>query len=511
MSKGKFLAVCLIWLTIFGIGAAAWRLLIAPSMAERAEEEAKAEQEAALQQTIGDLPYKHEVTIALDSFSGYAVLRSTRFAQLLRQREIKLNLQDDGADYGQRLKNLQDGKVEMAAFTVDALIKTSADLGKLPATIVAVIDETRGADAMLAYKSVVGSVDDLNDPEMRFVLTLDSPSETLARVVMSNFELDRLPSDPFVQARDAEEVFNRYRQSEKNARQVFVLWEPYVSQMLANENIHVVIDSSRFTGYIVDCFVADRDFLVKQPEVAADVVACYFRALYEFRDPGKMAGLVKSDAGSDSSMDEAMAGRLVEKIAWKNTQENFAHFGIRRNEGVQHLADMIENITKVLERTGAIDQDPTGGQPNRLYYDNLLRELSDDNFHPGTEAEQIASVSQLKPLSESEWETLQPVGTLTVPSLVFARGTDRLDRRSQRILDELIEQLENWPTYYVIVRGNASLRGNLEANKELARQRAAAAKAYLTQHGVAEGRVRAIGGEPSGKTSVSFMLGQLPY
>ena len=30
MSKGKFLAVCLIWLAIFGIGAVAWRLVVTP-------------------------------------------------------------------------------------------------------------------------------------------------------------------------------------------------------------------------------------------------------------------------------------------------------------------------------------------------------------------------------------------------------------------------------------------------------------------------------------------------
>ncbi len=49
----------------------------------------------------------------------------------------------------------------MAAFTVDALIKTTAQSGESspPATIVALIDETRGADAMVAYKSAVKNVE----------------------------------------------------------------------------------------------------------------------------------------------------------------------------------------------------------------------------------------------------------------------------------------------------------------------------------------------------------------
>ncbi len=71
------------------------------------------------------------------------------------------------------------------------------------------------------------------------------------------------------------------------------------------------IDSSRFTGYIVDCLVADRDFLVKNPDVARNVVECYFRALYEYRGDEAMTRLVKLDAGEDPAMDEAVTEKLV--------------------------------------------------------------------------------------------------------------------------------------------------------------------------------------------------------
>jgi outer membrane protein OmpA-like peptidoglycan-associated protein len=500
-----------IWLVIFAIGAGAWRLLVTP-MLQTAEEKAQAEAErASIEATRGDLPYKHEVTVALDSFSGYAVLRSKTFADLLRRRGVKLELRDDGANYPQRLENLRKGNVQMAAFTVDALIKTGAKSGELPATIVALIDETRGADAMLAYKSTIRNVDALNHPDVRFVLTPDSPSETLARVVMSTFALDQLPPEPFTMARDAADVYERYRRSGKDSREVFVLWEPYVSKILANESMDVVIDSSRFTGYIVDCLVAERDFLVKNPDVAQSVVECYFRALYEYRSDEAMTQLVKSDAGDDPAMDAAVSQKLVAGIDWKNTQENFAHFGLRSSQGLQHLADMIENITEVLINTGAIDSDPTAGQPDRLYFDQPLRQLFDAGFHPGDEQEEVRQREQLAALSDQQWESLEPVGTLSVPALVFPRGTDKLTERSERILDELVSQLETWPQYYVILRGNASRKGDLEANKRLAEQRAKATERYLTSHGVASRRIRAVGSEPSGKTSVSVLLGQLPY
>lgn len=511
MSKGKLVAVCLIWLFLAGAGAGVWRLIVTPMREQTAEQEQAAASSAALEATQGDLPYDHEVTIALDSFSGYAVLRSPLFSQMLRREKIKLNLVDDAADYSARLDGLRQGRYEMAAFTIDALIKTTAAMGKSPATIVSLIDETQGADAMVAAKETFQNVDDLNHPDTRFIVTPNSPSETLARVVMNTFALDQLSDQPFVMANDASDVFQRYRKSPKNSRQVFVLWEPFVTKILANDSMHVVIDSSRFTGYIVDCLVADRDFLVKQPAIAETVVKCYFRALYEYRDTNAMQRLVMSDAGEDDTIDAAISEKLVKGIRWKNTQENLAHFGLRSDTSTQHIADMIENITRVLMETGAIDADPTGGQPNRLYFDAILRKLHDESFHPGSEEEEVREAAELAELSDDQWKSLVPVGTLSVRDLVFPRGTDSLTTTSQYTLDGLVEKLATWPQYYVIVRGNASRRGDLEANKALAARRAQSTEEYLIRNGVSPRRIRAVGVDPSGTTKVNFVLGQMPY
>src|SRR4029453_1067165 len=107
--------------------------------------------------------YKDELVLAADSFSGYCVLRSEVFKQELRDRGIKLRVEDDKADYTARLDALRAGKVQLAAFTIDSLITAGARAGDFPATIVLVIDETQGADAIVAYEKAVGSIQDLND------------------------------------------------------------------------------------------------------------------------------------------------------------------------------------------------------------------------------------------------------------------------------------------------------------------------------------------------------------
>jgi outer membrane protein OmpA-like peptidoglycan-associated protein len=283
-----------------------------------------------------------------------------------------------------------------------------------------------------------------------------------------------------------------------------------VSKVLENPNTHVVVDSSRFRGYIVDVIVVSRDYLAKHEDIVKDVIGSYFRAAYRYR--ASMVDLIMADAKQlDAPLTQKQAESLVEGVWWKNTQENFAHFGIREGSSLQHIEDVIENITKVLTATGAIGADPTAGHANLPYYDQVLRDLLAAKFHPGLEAEGMRDDTfQLPELADAEWDQLVPVGTLQVPLLVFARGTDRLTERSEQVLSELAAKLGT-SHYYVLIRGNASRRGSLDANKRLAAARAEAAAEYLVGRGVDSHRIRARGVEPSGETSVTFMLGQTPY
>lgn len=491
MTKGKLLAVCCIWLVVLVIGAVLWRAFFRAAPPDQPSR------------------YEHEITFALDSFSGYAVFRSEEFRKELAKKKIRLTLEDDGADYSQRARALKQGDVQLAVFTVDALVKACSELGDPPATIVAVVDETRGADAMVAHKREIPNVDALDDPRTKFVLTPDSPSETLARVVMAHFDLDNLGDEPFREAKDAEDVFRTYQQSKPDLHQVYVLWEPYVAKVLENPNMHVVVDSSRFRGYIVDVIVASPEYLARgNDDVVADFVEAYHRALKEHA--GDMVQLVLDDAeAAETPLTPQQAEKLVRGIRWKNTHENYAHFGLEPTEAVQHIEDVIANITRVLTDTKAVPRDPTRGKPNLLYYDKVLARLRKAAF-PDWDEEVRDDRKELEILTDDRWKRLVPVGTMQVPPLVFARGTATLTEQSRTALDDLAKKLESWPQYYLRIEGDASRRGDLEANKALALARAKAAEQYLIQKGISRNRVRAVEKEPSGNTSVFFVLGRAP-
>ncbi len=163
----------------------------------------------------------------------------------------------------------------------------------------------------------------------------------------------------------------------------------------------------------------------------------------------------------------------------------------------------------MVNSTGAINQDPTNGQPNLLYYDQILRSLSTKNFQPGMSPETVRDDKIVLPaLTNHQWDNLEPLGKLQVGELVFARGTSKLSSRSKLVLDELVDKLKTWPDYYVIIRGNSSTKGDLEANKKLSLSRATTAMKYLIDKKVHQNRVKAVGGTPSGRSSVTFVLGR---
>ena len=497
MSKGKLLAVCIVWLLIIAALAVTWRLVINPTREDR-----------LIGETGSESQYDARVQVALDSFSGYAILRSDEFRDGLAKKKIRLVLRDDAADYAGRLKALDSGRTDMAVFTIDALLKVSDQMGETPATIVAVIDETRGADAVVAYESKFPNVDALNHPETRFVLTPDSPSETLARVIMSQFQLDRLPSQPFISAEDAVAVYKRFRTASQNDPHVYVVWEPLVSKMRQNPNTIVLASTENIRGYIVDVLVASRRFLLDNPEVVQEVLAAYFRTAFEYRN--RMEELVLADAKrTETPLSAKEAAEVAKGIVWRNTQENFAHMGLSVSNQLETVEDMIVKISSILQQSGAISGDPTRGHPENLYHNRILAELKSSNFYPGLAQEEIRDESIVLPtLSKQEWDELEPVGTYHVPTLVFARGTARLTSRSQLILDRLVTTLRSSPQYYLSVQGNASLQGDLEANQALAESRAAAVAKYLIEDGIDKQRVRAEAGEPTGDMSVTFVLGQ---
>ncbi len=161
--------------------------------------------------------------------------------------------------------------------------------------------------------------------------------------------------------------------------------------------------------------MVSRDFLLKNHDTVEQFLECYFKTVFSFRERQSLEQLVLDDAKKTGlSLTPAQAAKLVDGIQWKNTQENFAHFGLKSGSLV-HVEDMLSRITSVLTATKAIQSDPTEGQPTRLFFDRPLAGLMSRNFHPGLASEVVQEQAALVTLSDAQWEKLTDVGTLSVP------------------------------------------------------------------------------------------------
>lgn len=522
-SPARILLAAGLWILILGGIGCVVRYVLFPDLLR--------EWQARLFSDTGsDSAYRIGVRVAADSFSGYALLRAPRLKERLAQEGIRLTVLDDGADYAHRMRALARGDVEMAVFPINSFLQCGAREGTIPATIVYVIDETVGADAMVAHASALPGISALNSPEARIVLTPDSPSEFLARVMLASFHLPRFPaSDWMIPAKGAEDALRQLQESDPSSPRAYVLWEPYVAGALSDPKVHVLLDSAKMKGYIVDVLVARRTFLRDEPEVVRTVIEAYARTVYEHRDT--MIDLLLADAKAvGSPVDRPTAERLAQGIEWKNTLENYAHFGLIRDASspVETLDDILLKIGAVLMKTGALQQDPLAGAPHQLLFTRHLEAMRDDAFHPGRDInildgipatdgdERIRAPRTVRRLTGHEWESLRTVGELRVDPIRFGRGTARLNIQGERVLATLAAHLDSWPSYYLTVIGVAEGSDAQEtAALALATARAEAAVASLQKHGVSPDRIRSVartatsGG--SADRAVLFVVGQLPY
>lgn len=516
------MAACL-WIVIAAALAVSFKYLVYPHIRGK-----------LVGETSSESQYKREIKIAADSFSGYCFLRSDALQKLFKPAGVKITVVDDQADYEERTRALLSNKVQMAVYPLDALIKTGVMIGDFPGTVVMIIDETKGADAIVSYKSAVSSLEDLNDSKARFVFTPNSPSEFLARIVIAHFSLPDLPKKWWIEADGAEDVYNRFCEADDTDLRAYALWEPYVSKALEEEGAHVLLDSSKLQGYIVDVLVVQREYLKNNAVVVKKFVQNYMKTSYRFsQKEDDMVKLIVKDAKKTGSerLKKKQAKKIIQGIQWKNTLENYAHFGLisaQDSQGLQHIEDIILNIANVLHNTEAIDTNPLIGKANILYYDTILKELQADNFHPAkkldvikgvgpamSDLDQVRGETELPSLTDDQWSSLVPVGKMNVKPISFGRGGARLNIHSQRELARLAQHLKAWPSYYLLVIGHARAEGDVDANTALASQRAQVAADSLIGQGINGTRIKAKAARPSGRggeaQSVSFVVGQLPY
>ncbi|MCI5141881.1 MAG: nitrate ABC transporter substrate-binding protein, partial [Candidatus Electrothrix sp. ATG1] len=135
---------------------------------------------------------KGKVRLALDNWIGYFPLRSNEMKSQMRRSGWNLVWTDDKADYGARMEQLHKGEIDVAVATVDSFLLNAANFG-FPGSVVAVIDESKGGDAIVARKKKAENLDSLKaSKSLRIAFTPNSPSHHLLKTAADHFNVPEL-------------------------------------------------------------------------------------------------------------------------------------------------------------------------------------------------------------------------------------------------------------------------------------------------------------------------------
>ena len=435
--------------------------------------------------------------IGMDSWVGYYPLCSKEMRVRMRRQGYLLQCEDDGADYDSRMSNLRSGDLELAVATVDSYLIAGAN-HQFPATIIAVLDESKGGDALVSWAESIDSIDALKAASGRTIaFTPASPSEHLLKSIAVHFDIPDLMQQQAtwrVETDGSGEALELLQQHKVDAA---VLWEPDVSRALAIEGTKKLLGTEDTEGLIVDILLVSRRFQESDPEAVAALLSTYFKVLKFYRDnPDQLS----DELADHYDLPEDQVATLTDGVQWTTLASNARNwFGLVRDQAAfsERLIETMESAADILVQTGEFGSSPIpNSNPYRLTNSQFVADLNAQGLSEGVAADSTADPLEraFSPLSDAQWDALDEVGTLKVRPIVFQSGSAALTLEGKKEIDGAVENLKHYPNFRVVVAGHTGLRGNEDANRTLSQARADSVARYLkVTYGLDSNRLRSIG------------------
>ena len=331
------------------------------------------------QETSDAKDLKGKITLAIDDWIGYFPISSSRMKKAMRSEGYLLDISNDGGDYPARVKKLRDGELDFAVVTVDSYILNAAP-ADFPATIVTILDESKGGDAMVAYTNVVSSLDSFKSftaqtmPKIAY--TPASPSQHLLKAISSHFNVPALKNigrNQRVETKDSQEAL-KFLIDKKVS--VAILWEPNVSKALEIPGVAKILGTESTSRLIVDILVVNREFALKNPEKVDLLLKTYFRTLKFYADNPEE---LEKDISAELKLPRDSVKKMVDGVAWVNLSENCqSWFGVSVPGQIseQGLIDTIQSTVEILVGSGDFKEDPLPDKdPYRIVNSSFIQQI----------------------------------------------------------------------------------------------------------------------------------------
>ena len=444
---------------------------------------------------VSDVGEKGVIQIGVDGWVGYFPLCSPQMKKRLNREGYGLKCVDDAADYNDRFKKLKSNEYQFAVATVDSYLLNGKQFS-YPGPIVAVIDESKGGDAIVARKDKLPTLEELKTTESFTVaFTPDSPSHHLLKAVATHFDVAAFRNnDNFLLADGSGEALNALK---NNKADVAVLWEPEVSKALENESFVRLLGTEDTKQLIVDVLLASQRTVKRDPDLIRSFFKSYFKTLKFYRE-NQQEFIV--DIKDHYDIKTSTAESLLTGVQWASLNDNVERwYGVgSQNFSEEALIDTLETAAEILVESRDFSSNPIPEQdPYRLVNSGFVREMNERLSQGGFASSSVQQRNGeliFSVLDESQWQNLQEIGSLKTRKITFSSGTSDLTLDGKGQIDNLIDDLKHYPNFRIEIRGHTGTRGDREANLKLSHERANAVLAYIESvHTLEKNRARAVG------------------
>jgi OOP family OmpA-OmpF porin len=280
-------------------------LLAAAAGACGREEGAEKRDDVAVSCDPSDIPEHDSSTLVIegDPWSGYAPFRDPDLLESAGSPYKATYVEQLCQDV--RAADISQGRADIMLTTLDQYLLTN------PAgTVVGVVDQSRGADALVldtVTYPYLKSEDDLRQlvaelaangrgrPVLAY--TANSPSEMLLNELANTVEelhLSDFDLEPVDQSATALAML------QSGEAQVAIVWEPDTSAA-RDLGYTIALSSEDVPDSIVDVIVASNELILTDPEAVQAVVTSFYRAMDEYlADRPALEALIADDGGLDA-------------------------------------------------------------------------------------------------------------------------------------------------------------------------------------------------------------------
>jgi outer membrane protein OmpA-like peptidoglycan-associated protein/ABC-type taurine transport system substrate-binding protein len=451
------------------------------------------EREALTTASSDSTRYEETVTIYRDAFEGYRIACSDHMTKVLRRSKIRLECYDDGANYDERMKALKKGKANFAMVEVGAYV-IEGEKYNYPASIIAGIDTSFGADVILSNKSKIPDLEALrNNPNVKIAVTLNSPSDVLLKTAGKHFDIAAFREESnLVSASSSEDAMKMLFRGEVD---IAVVWEPEASKILGNPEYVSLLSTKEAQDTIVDALVVSRKYGEDKPQVVKKVLAAYFQTLKHYKDnESELIAEIKAD----SNLSEDSIKKLVSGINWINLNENCKRwFGCDPDDWSAQIkmVDALEKSHKLWLEYGLLpDKVFPKDDAYTLINSEFLADLQKTGISLYSNAElENPLEKEFDELTDSQWSNLKEFAKLKQRKILFVKN-NQLRLTSREAIDELAKDLEHYPNYRLKIEGHTGTLGDANKNLGISESRGKWVKRYLVQtYNIDEDRIMTVG------------------